>query len=55
VQSRTGHGSWKLLPGGNTRLGPGGYFDQLFRVSTSGRQFRFVMGKSASRSARASG
>ena len=55
VQSRTGHGSWKLLSGGSIRLGPGGYFDKLFRVSTGGRQFRFVMGKSASRSAKASG
>ena len=55
VQSRTGHGSWKLLPGGNIRLGAGGYFDKVFRVSTGKRQFRFLMGKSASRSARASG
>jgi hypothetical protein len=51
VQSRTGKGKWKTLPGGNIRLGPGGYFDKLFAVSTSGRNFRFLMGKSASRSA----
>jgi hypothetical protein len=53
VQSRRGHGKWTTLPGGSTRLGAGGYFDKLFHVSTSGRSFRFVMGKSASRSARA--
>ena len=55
VQSRTGHGSWKTLPGGATRLGPGGYFDKLFAVSKTGRQFRFLAGNSASRSAGAKG
>jgi hypothetical protein len=54
VQSRTGHGSWKLVPGGNIRLGSGGYFDKLFGLSTSGRRFRFLLGKSASRSAKVS-
>jgi hypothetical protein len=53
IQSRVGHGSWKVLSGGNTRLGPGGYFDKRFAVSTKGRSFRFVMGKSASRSSSA--
>ena len=53
VQSRRGHGKWTTLSGGNTRLGPGGYFDKLFHVSRSGRSFRFVMGNSASRSASA--
>jgi hypothetical protein len=55
VQSRVGKGSWKTLSGGNLTLGPGGYFDKLFRVSTSGRSFRFLAGNSASRSAAAAG
>jgi hypothetical protein len=55
VQSRTGHGSWKTVPGGAIRLGAGGYFDELFRVSTSRRQFRFLMGQSASRITSAKG
>jgi hypothetical protein len=53
IQSRTGHGSWKTVPGGATRLGPGGYFDKLIRVSAN-RQFRFLTGSSASRTAGAS-
>jgi hypothetical protein len=51
IQSRTGHGNWTTLAGGATRLGPGGYFDKLFRVSASGRSFRFLSGNSASRTA----
>jgi hypothetical protein len=53
IQSRTGRGDWKTVPGGATSLGPGGYFDKLIRISTSGRKFRFLAGRSASRTASA--
>jgi hypothetical protein len=53
IQSRVGHGKWHTLSGGNTRLGPGGYFDKRFHVSTHHRSFRFLMGKSSSRSSSA--
>jgi hypothetical protein len=53
VQSRTGRGQWTTLPGGALLLGRGGYFERRFRVSASGRQFRFLAGKTPSRTATA--
>jgi hypothetical protein len=53
IQSRRKGGKWTTLPGGSLRLGRGGYFDKLFHVSTSSRQFRFLAGTATSRTASA--